>query len=81
MNTITRIPFQRRGTPGSGQQLARSNQQVYDLRAEKVSAVVSLVASIKLAEKLSADLAGKIERKSEMRETEVISVMNRPAPG
>ena len=57
-----------------GQQLARSNQQVYDLRAEKVSAVASLVASIKLAEKLSADLTGKIERKSEMRETEVISV-------
>ena len=64
-----------------GQQLARSNQQVYDLRAEKVSAVASLVASIKAAEKLSADLTGKIERKSEMREVEVISSMNRPSAG
>ena len=64
-----------------GQQLARSNQQVYDLRAEKVSAVASLVASIKAAEKLSAELTGKIERKSEMREVEVISAMNRPSAG
>jgi hypothetical protein len=64
-----------------GQQLAHSNQQVYDLRAERVATVASLTGSIKAAEKISADLTMKIERKSEMREVEVVAVMDKPKIG
>ena len=64
-----------------GQQLAQSNQQIYDLRAAKMTTVATLGASIKEAEKTSAELTSKIARKAEMRDVEVISAMNRPRPG
>lgn len=64
-----------------GKQLAHENQLVYNLRAAKVAEMASLNADIKVAEKTAAELTGKIERKSEMRETEVVAVMDRPRPG
>lgn len=64
-----------------GQDLARANQQIYDLRGEKVTAVASLGAAIKAAEKCAADLTTKINQKFEMRSVEVIAVMDRPKVG
>lgn len=64
-----------------GQQLAHSNQEIYNLRAERVSAVASLAASIKAAEKRSADLTQKIETRSEMRSTEVMTLPDTPRRG
>jgi hypothetical protein len=64
-----------------GQELARHNQQIYDLRAEKMTVVGSLSASIKEWEKRAADLTGKIERRMELREVEVVAVMDKPRAG
>jgi hypothetical protein len=64
-----------------GKQLAHANQEIYDLRAEKAAAMTSLNASIKGAEKIAAELTTKIERKSEMREVEVVPVMDKPRTG
>jgi hypothetical protein len=64
-----------------GKQLAHENQQVYDLRTEKIAVVAGLSGAIKAAEKTAAELTGKIERKSEMREVEVVAVMDRPRQG
>jgi hypothetical protein len=64
-----------------GKQLARTNQEVYNLRAEQKATVASLSASIKETEKRAADLTMKIERKSEMREVEIVAVMDRPRQG
>lgn len=64
-----------------GKQLAHANQTIYDFRSEKEAAVASLNSSIKTAEKEAADLTTKIERKSELREVEVVAVMDKPRVG
>jgi hypothetical protein len=64
-----------------GKQLARANQEIYDLRTEKKAATSSLNASIGAAEKTAAELTMKIERKAEMREVEVVPVMDKPRTG
>lgn len=64
-----------------GKQLAHGNQRIYTLRAEKASTMASLSAAIKEAEKIAAEITTKIERKSEMREIEVVPVMDKPRPG
>jgi hypothetical protein len=64
-----------------GKELARHNQQIYDLRNERSAAMASLTGSIKQTEKRAAELTGKIERKMEMREVEVVAVLDRPRPG
>jgi hypothetical protein len=64
-----------------GKELARHNQQIYDLRNERSAVMASLTGSIKQTEKEAAEITGKIERKMEMREVEVVAVMDRPRPG
>lgn len=64
-----------------GKQLARANQEIYTLQAEKDAAITTLKGSIKAAEKTVQELTTKIERKSEMRDVEVIAVMDRPRAG
>ena len=64
-----------------GQELARTNQSIYDLRAEKTAATASLSGSIKEAEKVAALLTTKITHKSELREVEVVPIMDKPRQG
>lgn len=64
-----------------GAELARANQAVYDLRAEKVATVTSVGALIKAAEKLAAELTMKLNQKFEFRDVEVVFDMDRPKPG
>lgn len=64
-----------------GAELARANQQVYDLRAEKSAMSTTISASIKAAEKLAAELTTKRNQGFEYRDVEVISVMDKPKPG
>jgi hypothetical protein len=61
--------------------LAHENQHIYNLRAEKIATVASLSGSIKEAEKIASELTGKIERKCEMRDVEVIEYPNKPRMG
>ena len=64
-----------------GEALARENQTVYDLRAQKVAAVAELGAQIKFAEKRAADLTNKINQGFEVREVECLAFMDTPRTG
>jgi hypothetical protein len=64
-----------------GKELARTNQQIYDFRAEKKAVTASLTGSIETAETRAAELTGMIERRMEMRDVEVVAVMDRPRVG
>lgn len=64
-----------------GEALARENQTIYDLREQKASAVASLTASIKAANKRAADLTAKINNGYELREVEVLAMLETPRPG
>jgi hypothetical protein len=64
-----------------GMELGRANQTIYDLRSDKASVVTSMGAAIKAAEKHAAELTTKLNQKFEMRDTEVIAVMDRPRSG
>jgi|SRR5215469_2652591 len=64
-----------------GKELARANQEVYRLRGEQKATQSHLAGLVKLAEKEAAELAGKIDRRTEMRDVEVYFVMDKPSAG
>ena len=64
-----------------GEALARENQNVYDLREQKSSAMAALSASIKSANKRGADLTTRINNGYELREVECLAMMETPRPG
>lgn len=64
-----------------GRDLAHANQQIYDLRSEKIATVATMGAAIKAAEKHAADLTQRINQKFEMRRVEVVFLMDKPKVG
>ena len=64
-----------------GELLARENQNLLDLREQKSSAVAAITAQIKEAGLRAVDLATKINNRYEMREIEVVPLMDTPRPG
>ena len=64
-----------------GAALAREAQGIYDLRAEKTEATAAITARIKSAEKRAADLTVKINNGYELREVEVMHMLEEPRPG
>ena len=66
---------------GMGENLALENQNLLDLREQKSSAVAAITAQIKEAGLRAVDLATKINNRYEMREVEVVPLMDTPRPG
>jgi len=64
-----------------GLELGNTNQQIYDFRSGRTAAMKSLAASIKGAEQRAAELTTMLVRKSEMRDVEVVAVMDTPEAG
>jgi hypothetical protein len=64
-----------------GESLARESQDLIDLREQRSSAAAAFAAQIKESGIRSADLAMKINNKYEMREVEVVPLMDTPRPG
>ncbi len=64
-----------------GESLARESQNLIDLREQKSSAAAAFAAQIKEASVRCADLATKINNRSEFREIEVVPLMDTPKPG
>jgi hypothetical protein len=64
-----------------GKELAAEAENVYQLRATKITVIADLGAQIKAAEKRVADLAGKITCGYEARPIECLIVMDMPRPG
>ena len=64
-----------------GEELARENQNLIDLREQKSSALAAITASIKEANQRAAELATKINNRCEWRDLEVCTLMDTPRPG
>jgi hypothetical protein len=64
-----------------GEQLAREAQIVYDLRAKKIALTAELTGQIKQGDKRAADLVSKINNGYELREIEVMVMLETPRPG
>lgn len=64
-----------------GEALARENQNLLDLREQKKSAMAALNAEIAETGVRAVDLATKINNRYEMREIEVVPLMDTPRPG
>jgi len=64
-----------------GEALAREAQNVFDLREQKATAVASITATIKSANKRVADLTTRINNGYELREVECLAMMETPRPG
>lgn len=64
-----------------GEALARENQNLLDIRDAKSAAVASFAAQMKEAGQRAVDLASKINNRYEMREVEVVPLMDTPRPG
>lgn len=64
-----------------GSMLAREAQGIYDLRQQKLEASAAISARIKAADGRAAKLTEKINNGYELREVEVMQVLEEPRPG
>ena len=64
-----------------GKELARANNEVYRLRGDQKATAATMAAAVKSAEQVASELAGKISRRTELREVEVVFLMDKPAVG
>jgi len=76
-----KYPFSDEEIRVMGEALARESQNLVDLRDQKSAALASINAAVKEACKRALDLSMKINNRYEMREVEVVPLMDTPRPG
>jgi hypothetical protein len=76
-----KYPFTDEEVRAMGEALARESQNVISLREEKALVAAAISAQIKEANQRAVELATRINNRYEMREVEVVLLMDVPRPG